>query len=233
MERSFLETPNRNENDLGSRIQSECIRHRKAYLFFLGMFFAATLSIYRSSIFSGGDDGDLQGGWAVVYEEEFGPTRLDNAILGEQGAIVTSDADQETAAASKQAQDSEKNAKSDEPIPINKPMNVVLMYADDWRHDSMVRRFFMDWDLSHGNVLIFTTIIFLSWQGVAGKLPVYTPFLDYLSTQGIRFTHNCVTTSVCWVSRATLHTGMYYSRHKATTPKHNDWYQGWNDTYPQ
>ena len=32
------------------------------------------------------------------------------------------------------------------------------------------------------------------FQGVAGTLPVETPFLDFLSKKGIRFTHNCVTT---------------------------------------
>ena len=60
-----------------------------------------------------------------------------------------------------------------------------------------------------------------------------TPFLDWLAKeQGIRFTHNCVTTSVCWISRATLHTGQYFSRHQAVTPKHNGWYEKWADTYP-
>ena len=75
--------------------------------------------------------------------------------------------------------------------------------------------------------------IFLVGQGVAGTLPVHTPFLDWLAREkGIRFTHNCVTTSVCWISRATLHTGQYYSRHKATRPKDNEWYGMWDDTYP-
>lgn len=61
-----------------------------------------------------------------------------------------------------------------------KPLNVLIIYPDDWRHDTL---------------------------GCAGTQPVKTPFLDFLASKGIRFTHNCVTTSVCWISRATLFTG--------------------------
>ena len=89
----------------------------------------------------------------------------------------------------------------------DKPLNIVVLYADDWRHDDL---------------------------GVASNGVVHTPFLDWLSkNKGIRFTRNCVTTSVCWISRATLHTGQYYSRHKATRPKDNEWYQGWGDAFPE
>jgi hypothetical protein len=57
-----------------------------------------------------------------------------------------------------------------------KPLNVMILYPDDLRHDSI---------------------------GVAKTQPVLTPFLDSLANNdGIRFTHNCVTTSVCWISRA-------------------------------
>ena len=72
-----------------------------------------------------------------------------------------------------------------------KPLNIVLLYADDWRHDSI---------------------------GAANASIVRTPFLDWLATQGIRFTHNCVTTAVCWMSRATLYTGQYFSRHQSDYP---------------
>ena len=60
------------------------------------------------------------------------------------------------------------------------PMNILLLYADDWRHDTL---------------------------GVAGNPIVQTPTLDQLAREGIRFTHNCVTTSICGISRATLFTG--------------------------
>lgn len=66
------------------------------------------------------------------------------------------------------------------------PMNVVVLYADDWRHDTL---------------------------GVAGNPIVKTPNLDKLASQGVRFKNNYVTTSICGVSRATLLTGQWMSRH--------------------
>ncbi|MBL8798453.1 MAG: sulfatase [Planctomycetia bacterium] len=64
--------------------------------------------------------------------------------------------------------------------------NVVVLYADDWRHDTL---------------------------GAAGNPVVKTPHLDRLAGEGLRFTHNCVTTSICGVSRASLLTGQWMSRH--------------------
>jgi arylsulfatase len=85
------------------------------------------------------------------------------------------------------------------------PLNIVLLYGDDWRHDSL---------------------------GVAGSV-TRTPFLDRLAQEGIRFTHNCVTTSICWISRATLHTGQYFARHQAVLPNSTSWYSDWNtSTFP-
>ena len=83
------------------------------------------------------------------------------------------------------------------------PANVVVLYADDWRHDTL---------------------------GAAGNPVVKTPHLDRLAADGVRFTQNCVTTSICGVSRATLLTGQWMSRHgckaftKFDTP--------WAETYP-
>ena len=72
-------------------------------------------------------------------------------------------------------------------------MNVLLLYADDWRFDTL---------------------------GVAGNPIVQTPVLDQLAKEeGMRFTENCVTTSVCWCSRATLWTGLYTARHKTFRPR--------------
>jgi arylsulfatase A-like enzyme len=65
------------------------------------------------------------------------------------------------------------------------PMNILLLYADDWRHDTL---------------------------GAANAI-VKTPVLDALAQEGVRFTHNCVTTSICWISRATLYSGQYLARH--------------------
>ena len=87
----------------------------------------------------------------------------------------------------------------------HEPLNILLLYADDWRHDSI---------------------------GAAGTQIVRTPFIDQLARDGIRFTHNCVTTSVCWISRSTLYTGQFMSRHKSTYPQEIPWYDNWNNTFP-
>ena len=86
-----------------------------------------------------------------------------------------------------------------------KPLNILLLYADDWRHDSL---------------------------GIAGTQKVQTPFLDRLARENLRFTHNCVTTSICWISRATLHTGMYYSRHRTRATVDPKFYKLWDHAFP-
>ncbi|KAL3914377.1 MAG: hypothetical protein SGARI_000157, partial [Bacillariaceae sp.] len=70
------------------------------------------------------------------------------------------------------------------------PLNVVLFYADDWT------------------------------MKVLGKFDpdVKTPHIDNLADNGMLFSNNCVTTSVCWISRASLVTGAYYSRHLQNYP---------------
>lgn len=84
-----------------------------------------------------------------------------------------------------------------------RPLNIVVLYADDWRHDTL---------------------------GCAGNPVVKTPNLDQLAKSGIRFTHNYVTTSICGVSRATLFTGQWMSRHgNQAFAKFNT---AWSDTYP-
>jgi arylsulfatase A-like enzyme len=83
------------------------------------------------------------------------------------------------------------------------PMNILLLYADDWRHDTL---------------------------GVAGNPVVKTPTLDRLASEGMRFTENCVTTSICGISRATLFTGQWMSRHGNRSFK--PWKTPWEQTYP-
>ena len=73
-------------------------------------------------------------------------------------------------------------------------MNIVLFYADDWRFDSI---------------------------GALNPI-VHTPSLDKLAKEGVIFTQNAVTTSICWISRACLATGQHYS----PVPIH----QHWNET---
>lgn len=82
-------------------------------------------------------------------------------------------------------------------------MNILLLYADDWRHDTL---------------------------GVAGNPVVKTPVLDDLAKQGVRFTYNCVTTSICGISRASLFTGQWMSRHGNRSFK--PWKTPWEETFP-
>lgn len=87
--------------------------------------------------------------------------------------------------------------------PAKKPMNILVLYADDWRNDTL---------------------------GVAGNPVVKTPILDQLAGQGVRFTENCVTTSICGISRASLFTGQWMSRHGNRSFK--PWNTPWEETYP-
>lgn len=83
------------------------------------------------------------------------------------------------------------------------PLNVIVLYADDWRHDTL---------------------------SCAGNAIVKTPNIDRLASEGVRFKNNFVTTSICGVSRANLFTGQWMSRHgnqafaAFKTP--------WEQTYP-
>ena len=81
--------------------------------------------------------------------------------------------------------------------------NVVVLYADDWRFDTL---------------------------SCAGNPIVKTPNLDALASKGVRFTQNCVTTAICGVSRATLFTGQWMSRHgnKGFKPFKTPW----EETFP-
>jgi arylsulfatase len=84
-----------------------------------------------------------------------------------------------------------------------KPMNIVVLYADDWRHDTL---------------------------GCAGHPVLKTPHLDRLAGEGTRFTRSCVTTSICGVSRASLFTGQWMSRHG--NPGFAAFKTPWEETYP-
>lgn len=68
-------------------------------------------------------------------------------------------------------------------------MNVVLLLADDLRWNSL---------------------------GCAGSTILQTPNIDQLAHDGIRFSNSRVTTSICMVSRASILTGQYMSRHGIT-----------------
>lgn len=86
---------------------------------------------------------------------------------------------------------------------FQKPLNILVFYGDDWRHDQ----------LGHLNPQI------------------HSPVIDHeLAGEGIRFTHNCVTTSICGVSRATYITGQWMSRHG--TRRTIDLIRPWEELFP-
>jgi len=85
---------------------------------------------------------------------------------------------------------------------LRKPMNIVLLLADDWRYDTL---------------------------HCAGDPVVQTPSLDKLATEGLRFTHAGVSTAICWVSRACIFTGQWMSRHGVTGATS---IPNWAETYP-
>jgi arylsulfatase A-like enzyme len=88
--------------------------------------------------------------------------------------------------------------------PMDEPLNIMLFYADDWT------------------------------MKVMGKLNpyVHTPNIDRMADEGILFTNNCVTTSMCWISRGTMLTGTYASRHLFLEPSHETLFHThpWNET---
>jgi arylsulfatase A-like enzyme len=67
------------------------------------------------------------------------------------------------------------------------------------------------------NVVLFI-IDDIRWDaiGAAGNRSVRTPVIDRLAREGVRFSQARVTTSICMVSRASLLTGQYMSRHGIT-----------------
>jgi arylsulfatase A-like enzyme len=81
--------------------------------------------------------------------------------------------------------------------------NILILYADDWRHDTL---------------------------GAAGHPVVKTPNLDQLARAGVRFRQARVTTSICGVSRATLFTGQWMSRHG--NPAFEMFKTPWRETFP-
>ena len=96
------------------------------------------------------------------------------------------------------------NNNNDNDKKSDKPMNILLLYGDDWT---------------------------LKTLGVLNKV-VETPNLDKLAQNGMLFTHNCVTTSICMISRATLYTGQYASRHETYLPSDRAMFREgvWNQT---
>ena len=70
---------------------------------------------------------------------------------------------------------------------IDDRLNIVLLYADDWTYRML---------------------------GMVNKL-VHTPNLNAMAKRGMFFKRNCVTSSICWQSRANMFTGTTTSVHGA------------------
>jgi len=93
---------------------------------------------------------------------------------------------------------------------LRAPMNILFMLADDWRYNTL---------------------------GCAGNPVVLTPNLDSLASEGLRFSHACVVTAVCWHSRANIFTGQTTPRYLSNGTQPNDSAnilepQNWVNTFP-
>lgn len=120
------------------------------------------------------------------------------------------------------------------------PLNIIVIYPDDWRHDAIGDEY--------GNVDPRTTKKTMTTTGSHGSdddgkkdnminknNKIYTPVLTKLAKEGIRFLKNYVTTSVCWMSRATYFTGQYASQHGSryiACPMFTIYPKRWNGTWP-
>ncbi len=153
-----------------------------------------------------GDGEEDNGRNADDKEEESGDG--DEAEPGSSGEEENGEEPEEDKAAEeKKKRKRYKEPKQCEKKEKRKRLNVAFFYADDWT------------------------------MKVLGKFDkrVKTPNIDAMAENGMIFTNNCVTTSVCWASRATLATGTYLGVHKHVFPfdeaKFED--DNWSDTlYP-
>ena len=80
----------------------------------------------------------------------------------------------------------------------DEPLNIVIFYADDWT---------------------------MKVLGVLNE-HVSTPNLDEMARNGMVFTSNCVTTSICWISRNTFATGVYAAVHRNVKIASTDMFNG-------
>ncbi|MFB2119874.1 sulfatase [Parapedobacter sp. 2B3] len=89
--------------------------------------------------------------------------------------------------------------------PVSGRPNIIVVVTDDHRWDAL---------------------------GVAGNPIVKTPHLDSLANRGINFRNAYVTTSICAVSRASILTGQYLSRHGINNFVKNFSPEAFSQTYP-
>jgi arylsulfatase A-like enzyme len=81
---------------------------------------------------------------------------------------------------------------------------------------------------------VFLLVDDLRWNtlGYMGDPVVQSPNIDRLAAQGLSFRNAFVTTSICWVSRASFFTGTWYSRHRIERGNMPLTDEQWADSYP-
>jgi arylsulfatase A-like enzyme len=85
----------------------------------------------------------------------------------------------------------------------------------------------------HPNILfILTDDQRFDAMSCAGNRFIRTPNLDQLAAQGVRFSNQFVTTSICCASRASIFTGQYERRHGISDFKTPLTAAQWAETYP-
>lgn len=89
--------------------------------------------------------------------------------------------------------------------PADSRPNIIFLLTDDHRWNSL---------------------------GVLGNTLIKTPHLDHIATKGILFKNAYVTTSICCVSRASLLSGQYMSRHKIEDFNTSFTPEAFQNTYP-
>jgi len=139
--------------------------------------------------------------------DDLGVFQLEDASNYELEFLVIANQDRTDVNDGEQVHKEDLSVNEEDELKHAKKLNVLLLYVDDWR-----------WDML-GSV----------------NPAVKTPFLDSLASEGIRFSHNFVTSSVCWLSRATLFTGQYFNRHKSyklRCPRFSFNKDQWQHTWP-
>lgn len=138
----------------------------------------------------GADDNVLHGVTSSITQSLNEAGSATSAALGQaftkfQDLVSQSQMNETESLGASQDQDDESSTVPEQDTRPQKPLNVLVLYPDDWRWDTI---------------------------GKEDKI-VKTPFLDSLADKGMHFRQNAVTSSICWVSRATLFTGQWPSRH--------------------
>eukprot|EP00934_Nitzschia_sp_Nitz4_P004661 Nitzschia sp. Nitz4//scaffold310_size27583//21944//23728//NITZ4_008179-RA/size27583-processed-gene-0.12-mRNA-1//-1//CDS//3329547364//4651//frame0 len=136
-----------------------------------------------------------------------GGSSVADTELGQPSASAMTRSNEKDEAATDITSSNSSTNDNDNNVTQQEPLNILIIFPDDWRYDAISD----------------------ARPGV-----VFTPFLTQLAKQGIRFTQNFVTSSICWISRATLFSGRYASQHASNRlkcPRFTAPYN-WNGSWP-